>query len=194
LVVVLDQVTKFWAWRHVSTVRINVGGDILVGPTVGRLYTNPVMGALLDLLDAGLLSRAFVLLLRRSQTPVLRTSATLVLAGWMSDLLDRLGMHYVTAPGSVRGAVDFIHVGRDYFNVADFFILAGTVGFLLVSGYRWIDKRLLAGKCQTAAASRRPRARTRALAVAGAISVIAVVAVGAADSGGTTAPLPVAAR
>ncbi len=32
-VVVLDQATKWWAWRHVSGAEINPGGDWLVGPT-----------------------------------------------------------------------------------------------------------------------------------------------------------------
>jgi len=36
----------------------------------------------------------------------------LVIGGWSSNLLDRLGMHYWTAPGSVRGAVDFIEPFR----------------------------------------------------------------------------------
>jgi lipoprotein signal peptidase len=190
LVVVLDQVTKWWAWRHVSTVRINVGGDLLVGPTVGRLYTNPVMGALLDLLDAGLLSRAAVMLIRSRQGTAQRTCGALVLAGWTSDLLDRLGMHYVTAPGSVRGAVDFIHIGRYYLNVADVFILGGTIAFLLVSGYRWLDKKLLARRGQALARPRPLRARGRLLAVAGGIGVVVVVALGAADPSGVTAPLP----
>ena len=56
--IVLDQASKWWAWRYVSWTKINSGGDILVGSTVGGWYAGPVTGALLDLLDFGLLSVA----------------------------------------------------------------------------------------------------------------------------------------
>jgi lipoprotein signal peptidase len=59
-------------------------------------------------------------------------SGALVIAGLGSNLLDRLGMHAVTAPGSVRGAVDFIHVGRPCLNLADFVIVGATALLLLV--------------------------------------------------------------
>jgi hypothetical protein len=49
-----------------------------------------------------------------------------MIAGWSSNLLDRLGLHTVTAPGSVRGAVDFIPLGSAYWNVADFVIIGAT--------------------------------------------------------------------
>src|SRR5690242_15285995 len=63
-VVVLDQAVKWWAWRHVSGARINSGGDMLVGSTIGRWYAAPVTGALLDLLDFGVLSVAVTFLMR----------------------------------------------------------------------------------------------------------------------------------
>ena len=63
-VVVLDQAVKWWAWRHVPWARINSGGDILVGRRIGAWYANPVTGALLDLLDFGLLSIAVSVLMR----------------------------------------------------------------------------------------------------------------------------------
>jgi lipoprotein signal peptidase len=188
LVLVLDQATKWWAWRHIGDVSINDGGDPLVGPAVSRLYANPMMGALLDLLDAGLLIKAVAMLVRGRQMTLVRLSATLVAAGWMSNLVDRLGMHYVTAPGSVRGAVDFIHIGRDYLNVADFFIIAGTVLFLLTSACQWIDRKWLSTEGKTMATPHRPRVWMRVLAVAGGIGIIAVVAQGAAHYGGVTAP------
>jgi hypothetical protein len=98
-------------------------------------------------------------------------------------------MHYVTAPDSVRGAIDFIHIGPDYYNVADFFIIAGTIAFLLSSGYQWIDRRLLSARGKALTTPHGPRARTRLLAVAGGIGIIAVVALGATHHGGVTAPL-----
>ena len=56
--------------------------------------------------------------------------------GWGSNLLDRLGIHYWTAPNSVCGAVDFIDIGGYYYNVADFFIISCTPLFLLAAGYQ----------------------------------------------------------
>src|SRR5882762_335425 len=109
-VIVPDQVTKWWAWRDVPMVSINFGGNPLVGHTVGGWYANPLVGALLDVLGAALLSIAVLMLMRRRYPAIVRFSGALMLGGWSSNLLDRLGMHYVTAPGSVRGAVDFIHL------------------------------------------------------------------------------------
>jgi lipoprotein signal peptidase len=56
----------------------------------------------------------------------------LIAAGWTSNLLDRFGVHELTAPGSVRGVVDFIPIGaQSRANVADVWILVGLV--MLVS-------------------------------------------------------------
>src|SRR5829696_7317844 len=130
-VIVVDQVAKWWAWRHVSGADINYGGNALVGATVGRWYADPTSGALLDLLDFGLLSVTVTMLLRRRRPVMVLITGTLMAGGWIGNLADRLGMHYVTAPGSVRGAVDFIPLGQIYFNVADIFIAGGTLLFLL---------------------------------------------------------------
>src|SRR5580658_9772910 len=64
VVVVLDQAAKWWAWRHLSWTRINSGGDVLAGRTIGAWYAGPVTGALLDLLDCGLVSIAAWVLAR----------------------------------------------------------------------------------------------------------------------------------
>jgi lipoprotein signal peptidase len=162
MVVVADQASKWWAWREVPEVRINFGGDPLVGHTVGDWYANPVTGGLLDLVSAVVLSAAVLMLVRLRFPVALRTIAALAVGGWSSNLLDRIGMHRVTAPGSARGAVDFIHVGRYYVNVADFVIVAGTVVFLLAHGYRWVTT-VLAG----AMAARRTAAGSPHRAVAG---------------------------
>jgi lipoprotein signal peptidase len=110
-VITLDQTAKWWAWRQVSGAEINTGGDFLVGHMVGRWYAYPVTGALLDLLDFGLLNLAVSVLMRRRHPVAVLVLGALMLGGWCSNLLDRLGMHYWTAPGSDRGAVDFIHIG-----------------------------------------------------------------------------------
>lgn len=140
-VVVLDQVTKWWAWRHAPVAHINEGGNPFVGKIVGGWFADPVTGAFLDLMDFGLLTTALVMLSRRAQPAIIWFSTALMIAGWSSNLLDRLGLHHFTAPGSYRGAVDFIHVGQYYFNVADFFIAGATLAFVAAAAYLGLSRR-----------------------------------------------------
>jgi lipoprotein signal peptidase len=188
VVVVLDQAAKWWAWRHVSWTTINSGGDLLSGPLIGAWYTGRVTGALLDLLDFGLLSIAVLVLARCRATAAVCVPGALMTGGWGSNLLDRLGIHFWTAPGSVRGVVDFIHLGGYYYNVADFFIIACTPLFLLAAGYecaRAAKRPALAGTVRPAARDRlRVRVRIPALIGAG---LVLVVTLGAANYGGVQA-------
>ena len=133
-VVVLDQATKWWSWRHMSGALINPGGDLLVGRIVGSWYADTVTGRLLDLLGIGFLSIAVFRLVRRRRTVAVLASAALMIGGWGSNLLDRLGMHSWTAPGSIRGAVDFIPFSHYRFNLADLFIVGATTVFVLSVG------------------------------------------------------------
>ena len=187
-VVVLDQAAKWWAWRHFSWTKINSGGDVLVGRTVSAWYAGPVTGALLDLLDYGLLSIAVSVLARRRASAAVSIPGALMTGGWASNLLDRVGIHYWTAPGSVRGVVDFVHFGGHYYNVADFFIIGCTPLFLLAAGY----ERMRAARRPAAAGRVPPPARSRARAwvripaLAGA-GLILVVSLGAANYGGVNA-------
>jgi lipoprotein signal peptidase len=186
-IIVVDQTTKWWAWRHAPGAIINYGGDALVPTTVGSWYADPVSGAVLDLLDFGLLSVALSVLVRRRRPAMVFVPATLLIGGWGSNLLDRLGMHYWTAPGSVRGAVDFIHIGHYYYNNADFFIIGGTPLFLLAVGYlgwRGVRRPAATG---SVTAHRRTRLWPRMAAFATAVSLIAVVGIGAAHDRGVTA-------
>lgn len=193
VVVVLDQAAKWWAWRHVPWARINSGGDVLVGPTIGAWYAGPVTGALLDLLDFGLLSIAVSLLMRWRVPAAVSVPGALMTGGWGSNLLDRLGAHYWTAPGSVRGAVDFLHISGHYYNVADLFIIGCTPLFLLAAGYQGLRaaRRPAAARRLPVPARRRTRLRIPALAGAG---LILVVALGAANYGGVSAASPRPAR
>jgi lipoprotein signal peptidase len=187
-VVVLDQAAKWWAWRHFSWTRINSGGDVLVGRTVSAWYAGPVTGALLDLLDYGLLSIAVSVLARRRAPAAVSVPGALMTGGWASNLLDRVGIHYWTAPGSVRGVVDFVHFGGHYYNVADFFIIGCTPLFLLAAGYqrmRAARRPAAAGRVPHPARSR-ARAWVRIPALAGA-GLILVVSLGAANYGGVNA-------
>jgi lipoprotein signal peptidase len=192
VVIVLDQVIKGWAWRHASGTIINDGGNALVGETVSGWYAGPVTGALLDLLDFGLLSAAVAVLVRHLRPARVLIPGALMIGGWSSNLLDRLGMHYWTAPGSVRGAVDFIHLGQRYYNVADFFIIGATPLFLLATavylGRRGTNSPAAIGSV-VPTTHRPPRARTRMSVFAGVVSLLVVVGIGATNYGEMTAPL-----
>jgi lipoprotein signal peptidase len=200
VIIVADQAAKWWAWRYVSGAKINAGGDVLVGHKVGEWYDNRVTGALLDLLDAALLTLAVSRLLRRRRPVAIVVAATLMLAGWASNLLDRLGMHYWTAPGSVRGVVDFIDIGGARYNVADLFIIGGTPLFLLVMLAAGCLRRRSRNRAAAASAAAPPaRARLRALvsmpALAGVSVIVLAVAFGAMNYGGMkTAPAHVSAK
>jgi lipoprotein signal peptidase len=188
VVVALDQTAKWWAWRHVSGTTINSGGDILVGQTVGAWYSGRITGALLDLMDFGLLSIAVSVLARYRVSNAVRVPGALMTGGWGSNLLDRLGIHYWTAPGSVRGVVDFIHIGGRYYNIADFFIIFCTPLFLLAVGYQGVRAAMRAGTAGTGPppVHGRVRARMRMPVLVGACLVLAV-ALGAVNYGGLSA-------
>lgn len=192
-VAVLDQAVKWWAWRHIPWTKINSGGDVLVGHTISAWYARPVTGALLDLLDFGLLSLAVSVLARYQVPAAVSVPGALMTGGWGSNLLDRLGAHFWTAPGSVRGVVDFIHFGGHYYNLADFFIISCTPLFLLTVAYHGVRAaRRPATEWPATARSAPPPARGRARmrmripALAGA-GLILVVALGAANYGGVNA-------
>lgn len=187
-IIVVDQVVKWWAWRHVAGVMINPGGDFLTGPTIGRWYANPVTGALLDLVDFGLVSIAAAILARRRRPAAITVCGSLMVGGWASNLLDRLGMHYWTAPGSIRGAVDFIGVGDKSWNVADLLIIGATPLFLFVTAWLAMRAANRSGTSPARHAIRSaPRARVPIMAVAGA-ALTMTVALGATHHGGLTKP------
>jgi lipoprotein signal peptidase len=187
-VIAVDQAAKWWAWRHVSGANINPGGDFLTGPTVGNWYVNPVAGALLDLMGFGLVSVAVTVLARRPRQAAVTVCGSLMVGGWASNLLDRLGMHYLTAPGSIRGAVDFISAGGHSWNVADFVIIGTTPLFLLATAdpVNYAAKR--AARPATPARCDSRRVRMPIAAAAGA-ALITTVALGATHDGRLARPL-----
>ncbi|MGW4525371.1 signal peptidase II [Amycolatopsis sp. NPDC004378] len=184
LVVVADQVTKWWAWREVPRTHINFGGNPLVGPVVDAWYADPVTGAVLDLAGSVTLTAAVLLLLRRGHPVFLRAPAALAIGGWTSNLLDRLGLHHLTAPGSVRGAIDFVPVGRYSFNVADFFIVGATLAFALAQGYRWLSR----ATNEVPRIPLRLRTPARIATATGVVALVAAVTLGATHYGGATHP------
>jgi lipoprotein signal peptidase len=189
-VVVLDQAAKWWAWRLVPWTKINSGGDVLVGSTIGAWYAEPVAGALLDMLDFGLLSIAVLVMVRCRAPAAVSVPGALMTGGWSSNLLDRLGLHYWTAPGSVRGAVDFIHIGGHFYNVADFFIIGCTPLFLLAAGCHGVRAARRPAAARRVPPPTRRRARMRArlrIPVLVSAGLMLVVALGAANYGGVNA-------
>ena len=193
-VIAVDQAAKWWAWRHVAGVDVNPGGDMLTGIRISRLYAKPASGALLDLADFGLVSVAAAALVRRRLPAVITVCGALMVGGWASNLLDRLGMHYLTAPGSIRGVVDFIAMAGTRWNIADVAIIGATPLFLLSAAF-------LAGRAawrhaggQATPAMRiwlRPRLLLTALAFA---AVVVTVALGAVHYGKLSRPAPARTR
>jgi lipoprotein signal peptidase len=192
-IAVLDQIMKWWAWRTAPGVRINYGGDLLLPATVGSLYAHPVTGALLDLLDSGLLIAASSLFLRRRRSPLTLVSGSLIIGGWTSNLCDRLFMHYWTAPGSVRGVVDFFPLGQHRYNVADIFIASGTVSFVLTAIGRLLRRFFMNRPSinrDLEPGTYRPHRVRRAMSVmAVQVVLLVVVGIGAMSFGGTTVPV-----
>jgi lipoprotein signal peptidase len=137
-VILVDQLAKAWAWRHLVATRINPGGDGLLGAQVGNWLASPLPGAAFDVVDVTLLLAAFAMLLRRPRPGSVLLTGCAMLAGWSSNLLDRVGLHFLTAPGGERGAVDFLHLGAHYYNLADLVIIATTPLFVLTLGWQLI--------------------------------------------------------
>ena len=127
LVVLLDQTTKRWAWQHVEGSIINLGSNRFVGQRIDHWYADPSTGALLDVAGVALLITAYVVLVQRRRPTIVLVSAALAIGGWGSNQLDRVGLHSWTAPGSVRGAVDFIAVSHYRYNLADIVITVATL-------------------------------------------------------------------
>jgi lipoprotein signal peptidase len=195
----VDQGTKHWAWWHLPQTGINAGSTWFLGRPVYELFLGPTSGAVLDGLDAGLLLLALVVLLRRRQRWPVLASGALQIGGWGSNLLDRLGLHSVTAPGSARGAVDFIPIGRGvYCNLADVAILAGTVLALWTLRRRFPHLGAVLGRLATSLAAARHGRRIApaalAVAVASAPRVAGAAGTPAVGAAGFVAvrPMPVA--
>ena len=188
-VVVVDQLSKWWAWRHAPLVKINYGGNIFVGDTISQWYADPTTGALLDLIDFGLLNVATIVLIHRRPPTIVLVPGGLMIGGWISNLLDRLGLHYLTAPGSVRGAVDFIPLAQIRYNLADVFIVCGTLLFILAVTASTLSTTRPPAASPTLP-TRRRRGRTWLSGAATATCLVAVVGFGAVNYGGVTTPNP----
>lgn len=135
LVLAIDQVTKAWAVAALSDGPINI-----VGTTVQLvLVRNPgsafsLIQGFTPLLAVVAIGIAVVLvrMLRKASDPFLIVALSLVLAGALGNLIDRL----VRSPGFLRGhVIDFVKISVwPVFNVAD---AALTIGVLLLLWWSW---------------------------------------------------------
>jgi signal peptidase II len=127
-VVVLDQLTKWWAVRDLSGApRWLVGDDVgfaLVRNTGSAFSLFQAFTPLLAIVALGV-AVILVRTVRRTRDTLLVIGLSLVLGGALGNLFDR----FFRAPGFLEGAVvDFVHVGRfPTFNVADSAITVGAV-------------------------------------------------------------------
>jgi len=127
VVILTDQLTKAWAWRHLPEAVLNTGATWFLGHTISSWYRTDPSGGLLDLASTQILAFCLFTLLRRPRPLPVLLAAALTIAGWASNLGDRLGLHLLTAPGMPRGAVDFAPLGHCVFNIADACIATGTL-------------------------------------------------------------------
>jgi signal peptidase II len=127
-VVVLDQLSKWWAVRELPGAPVWVIGDHIgfaVVRNTGSAFSlfqafTPFL-AVIAIVVAVVLVRT----VRRTRDTLMVVGLSLVLGGALGNLIDRL----FRAPGFLRGAVvDFVHVGEfPTFNVADSAITIGAV-------------------------------------------------------------------
>jgi lipoprotein signal peptidase len=139
-----DQLSKAWAWRHLTLVHINSGGGLLFGRHVDAWTRDRLLGSAVDALAGAVVVALAALLVRRRRPWWSFLGAAAVLGGWASNLADRVGLHAWTAPGSRRGVVDFLHWQGRLWNVADLAIIAGCALFL--AGGAHAELRRLLGR------------------------------------------------
>jgi hypothetical protein len=139
--VVADQLTK--AVAPAGAFIVNTGGPEILPSTVrDLLWTSPTLGAFADIAALPLLIFA-ARHVSRLVSVVGRCGAVFLLAGWFSNLLDRLGTASLWHPGQPRGAIDWIRLAdHRVANLADGFITVGIV--LLLLGPVWRRLRVLA--------------------------------------------------
>ena len=149
LVIAVDQLTKAWAWRSDGRVHINSGSGLLFGDRAGAVYRDGRWGSLIDVAALALIAAIGIALTRLRLPRLPFIGASLVLAGWASNLGDRIGLHELTAPGSVRGVVDFVRFDGRLWNLADLTIIAGTalcIVFAGVTAVRRHERRTVAAQ------------------------------------------------
>ena len=130
-VLLVDQVSK--AIRPAGTFTVNAGGAAILPSFLGdALWRSPTIGAACDTVDTVLLLAALGRVRRLTNTWQ-RTAATAVLAGLLSNLVDRLGGSSVFHAGLPRGSIDWIPVPAwptARANIADVIIALGVLALI----------------------------------------------------------------
>jgi hypothetical protein len=132
-----DQVSKALVPR--SQVRLDPGTGTLWPWLVSRAFKSPTGGVVLDYLCIILLVTIAFFAWRRVRRPLTSGGATVLLAGLSSNLLDRLGMDYLTQGVHGRLVVNWFDTGmwRIYVgNIADCCYVVGSV-LLVASAFVW---------------------------------------------------------
>lgn len=127
-VVVVDQLTKWWAVRDLRDAPVTVIGDDIgfalvrnTGSAFSLFQAFTPLLAVVAIVVAVILVRS----VRRTRDTLMVIGLSLVLGGALGNLVDRV----FRSPGFLKGAVvDFVHVG-DFptFNVADSAITIGAI-------------------------------------------------------------------
>jgi hypothetical protein len=129
-IVVVDQASK--AVRMGGTFVVNTGGPGILPASLGSLlWKSQTFGAVCDTADTALLLVGLHVAHRLTDTNQ-RLAAMCVLAGLLSNLLDRLGASSLFHVGLPRGSIDWIPVpgwpaARS--NIADIVIAVGVLAF-----------------------------------------------------------------
>ena len=185
VVVVADQLVKWWTWRHVDGVLINSGGYILLGSDIRAWFATPIGGAVADVVGTAALIVAVMWIARQHRPTGVLLGAALIVGGWTSNILDRLGLHNVTAPGSARGVVDFIPDGSPgRSNTADVCIAVGVV----LLGYSVVRRRWSGERHDRNSGGHVPGIRACLVVVIVLLAVIALAVTSALDHDGVHAP------
>jgi hypothetical protein len=154
------------AIRPAGTFTVNAGGAAILPSFLGdALWRSPTFGAACDTVDTILLLAALGRVRRLTNTWQ-RTAATAILAGLLSNLVDRLGGSAVFHAGLPRGSIDWIPVPAwptARANIADVIIALGVLALI----YHPARHALLAVHNLT----RRSRAAQLGAATAGLIAV-----------------------
>ena len=130
-VLLVDQVSK--AIRPAGTFTVNAGGAAILPSFLGdALWRSPTIGAACDTVDTVLLL-AGLGRVRRLTNAWQRTAATAVLAGLLSNVVDRLGGSSLFHAGLPRGSIDWIPVPAwptARANIADVVIALGVLALI----------------------------------------------------------------
>jgi hypothetical protein len=130
-------------------------------------------------------------LLGRRRSVHILLGGGLVAAGCASNLLDRLGMHHWSAPGSARGVVDFIPSGgASRCNLADLGIVLGAMllAFTLMHRPTAEEQDDIVAEPAESRSSARARTAVRVAALIALLAVITLAVAGAMDHQGVYEP------